>query len=86
MNPDDPAARRALVERLGSAAPNVALEAHQKASTVNGYQIRQVPSRHGQVYQVVGTGLTCGSRELAEACARSLPARLQFFLGSVQGL
>jgi hypothetical protein len=84
MNPDDLAAHRALVERIGSAASNVALEAQQKASTVNGYQIQQVPSRHGQVYQVVGTGVTFGSRELVEACVRSLPARLQFFLGSAQ--
>jgi hypothetical protein len=84
LNWDDSAARRALIERIGPAAYNAALEAHQKASAVNGYQIRLVSTRLGRLYQVGGTGMSFTTRDMAETYARSLPAKLQMFWDSLR--
>jgi hypothetical protein len=78
MNSDDRAARLELHERVGAEACNRTMAGHEKASTVatvNGYEIRPVTTRFGRLFQLVGTGQACTTRELAEACARKLPTR-----------
>jgi hypothetical protein len=78
MNWDDPAARLALIERVGAAEYNRRLLEHQRASTiavVNGYSIRPVGSRFGTLYHVDGTNTAFAALVEAEAFAKQQPPR-----------
>lgn len=77
---DDPAARGALIERVGAAEYERALRAHVRASTVavvNGYRIRAVGSRFGRLFQVDGGEPIRAFATVPEADghARSLPPK-----------
>lgn len=77
MNWDDPAARLALVERVGTEEYNRLMRAHQAASaveTVNGHAIRPVASRFGRIFLVGNTGTGFSTLDDARKHARTLPA------------
>lgn len=76
---EDPAARLALIERIGVKAYNDAVKARADAAriaTVNGYAIRPVSSRFGRIYAIDGTGKAFATRAQAETFAEGLPPRL----------
>jgi hypothetical protein len=78
MNWDDPAARLALIERVGHAEYNRQIKAHQDASvvaTVNGYPIRPVGSQFGRLFAVGGTDMAFSTLPQAEAYAKAQPTR-----------
>jgi hypothetical protein len=72
----DPAARLALIERIGPEAYNAALAEHQRASTVatvKGRGIRPIASRWGRLFMIEGTGLAFDTLAEAEEYAGNLP-------------
>ena len=77
MNWDDPAARLALIERVGITEYNRQLEAHQRASVVahaGGYEIRAVHSgRFGRLYMVDGLNRAWSTLEQAVTDAEAHP-------------
>jgi hypothetical protein len=75
---DTPAGRYHAVEALGPEAYNAAVRAHMDANTVatvNGYAIRRVSSRWGNIYMVDGTGKGWASAARAKSEAAALPTR-----------
>lgn len=78
MDWDDPAARARLIDRVGPAEYERLQAEHWKATTVatvNGYAIRPVQSRFGQLFAVHGTRTAYRTMREAQAYAESLPAR-----------
>jgi hypothetical protein len=75
-NWDDPASRLALIEAVGADEYNRLLAEHhrrQTVTTVNGHAIRAINEpRFGFLFIVEGTNRAFGSRNEAEAFARSL--------------
>lgn len=72
MNWDDPAARLALIERVGPDEYNRMLKLHHDASvikTVNGHAIRPVASRFGRLFAVGKTGTAFATLAQAEEFA-----------------
>lgn len=73
---DTPEGRLAAAESLGPDGYNAAMKAHHDASTVatvNGYAIRPVSSRFGQLFAVSGTTAAFSTLEAATAHAKGLP-------------
>jgi hypothetical protein len=76
MDWDDPVARLALIERIGTQAYNDALAEHIRKttlSTVGGHGIRAIRTRFGRLYQVMGTDKAFRTKEQAEAYAAANP-------------
>jgi hypothetical protein len=76
-NFDTPEGRLAAIEALGPTAYNAAMAQHRAASavaTVNGYPIRPMASRFGQLFEVVGAGAAFTTQKAAEGHAAGLPA------------
>jgi hypothetical protein len=72
MNWDDPEARARLVEQVGVQEYNRLFEKYREASivsVVNGYAIRPVRTRFGQLFLVDGAGQAFFTLKEAEACA-----------------
>lgn len=79
MNWDDPAARAALAEQVGIEEYNRLHAQHRKASTIataNGYGIRLVGSRFGQLHMVDGTDKAFDTLPEAQAYAATLTKRM----------
>lgn len=76
MNWDDPAARLALVERVGHDEYNRLIAEHHEASvvsTINGHAIRPVNSgRFGRLYMIGSTGIAYPTMPEAVAYAESM--------------
>lgn len=73
---DSPEGRLAALELLGPVAYGVALEARnegRRVATFNGYDVRRISTRYGQLFAVGSTGRAYISLEKAEAYAASLP-------------
>ena len=73
MNWDDPAERLALMRRVGPTEYNRQIEQYHRDSTTNG--VRQVNTRFGQLFIVVGTKTAFKTREEAEAAAGRIEPR-----------
>lgn len=76
MDWDDPAARAALITRVGIAEYNRLHMEHMEASTVSrvaGHPIRTVNTRFGRLYAVGGTDKAFATLEQAEQYARDQP-------------
>jgi hypothetical protein len=74
---DDPAARGALVERIGAEAHHAALLEHQKRTAVtivNGHAIRPVRTRFGRLFSVGSTGKAFATLAEATRFAGNEPA------------
>jgi hypothetical protein len=80
----DPDARFALIQRVGVNEYNRLMQEHQArlveehqarsaVSIVNGYAIKQVQTRLGHVFSVVGTDHPFATLDHAQTYARSLP-------------
>jgi predicted helicase len=72
MDWDNPEARAELVERVGLQEYNRLFENHREASivsVVNGYAIRPVMTRFGQLFLVDGAGQAFFTLKEAEHCA-----------------
>jgi hypothetical protein len=77
VNWNDPAARAALIERVGPDEYNRLHGEHWKSSAVavvNGRPIRRVGSRFGPLYAVEGTGRAFKTLELASDFAMEEPS------------
>jgi hypothetical protein len=73
---DDPAARAELIERVGVAEYERQLAEHWREATVvtiNGYNIRTVKTRFGQLYAVAASNRAFKKLTEARAYAKSLP-------------
>lgn len=71
----DPLARLRLLEAIGPAAYNAAIERHFDEETVevaNGYRLRRVASRFGTLISVDGTGKAYRDIDAARKIAQSL--------------
>lgn len=72
MDWNDPAARAALIERVGPAEYNRLAAEHDRSitvATVNGHRIRPVSSRFGRLFMVGGTGKAFATMDEAEGFA-----------------
>lgn len=72
---NDPAARAALVERIGVDAYNEAVADWRRRSivaTVNGHDIRPVQTRFGRLFMIDGTGTAYRTLEEAREFAAGL--------------
>jgi hypothetical protein len=72
INWDDPAARAALIGRVGPKAYNEAFEKHVKDTTINtvgGHAIRPIGTRFGRLFQVGNSGKAFSNQEQAEKFA-----------------
>ena len=77
MNLDTPEGRYAASQALGHEGYNAAMAAHHKANsvaTVNGYNLRWVNTRFGNLCNVDGTNVAFRTVEEATAHAKTLPA------------
>jgi hypothetical protein len=78
MDFDSPEGRLAALEQLGPEAYNARMRKHQMeqiVETVNGYDIRKIPTRFGALFQVGTTSEAFPSIEAARECARKLEPR-----------
>ena len=76
----DPAARLALVERIGPAAYNEAMQQHLDETVLRvtaGHKIRTVQSRFGLLYSVGSTGNAFSTLEAADKFANKNPRKTQ---------
>ncbi len=76
MNWNDPAARLALIERVGPAEYNRQIAKHlglSAVATVNGHAIRPVSSRFGKLFMVGDTGTAFQTLPQAETFAKQEP-------------
>jgi hypothetical protein len=78
MNWDDPAARAALIERVGPKEYERLQQEHFRESAVadvNGYRIRPVQTRFGRLFLIHEKGDAYRSLDDAKAAAAKLPKR-----------
>lgn len=78
MNWDDPAARAALIERVGIDRYNAMHREHVARSTlvsVKGYAIRPVSGRFGRIFMIDGTGTGYATLDAAKRAAAKLAPR-----------